>query len=292
MHVFSGIWIPLVTPFRQGRVDHEALRRLVRHYRAARVSGLVACGSTGEASAMEADEQTAALDTVLDAAAGLPVAMGLAGSHCGQLQRRIAALGRRPLAALLVPAPYYVRPSQEGLLRHFLTLADASPWPLIVYDIPYRTGAVIETVTLERLGAHPGIRAVKDCGGSLDKTVALIGRGFDVLAGEDLHVLSTLCLGGSGAIAASAHLRPDLFVALHEAVARQHLAHARALFQALAPVIRLLFAQPNPGPLKALLARQGLIGPELREPFLPADPALARRLFAAADELDRAFPAG
>jgi len=292
MHSFSGIWIPLVTPFRQGRVDHEALRRLVRHYVAARVSGLAVCGSTGEACAMEPEEQTEVLDTVLDACGGLPVVMGLAGSHPGQVLKRLAGLGARPLAGLLAPAPYYVRPSQEGLARHFLALADASPWPLIVYDIPYRTGVAIETATLTRLAAHPRIRAVKDCGGSLDKTLALVERGFDVLAGEDLQMFSTLCLGGSGAIAASAHVRPDLFVAMHEAVARQHLARARQLFQALVPVIRLLFEQPNPGPVKAMLVRQGLIGPELRDPLTPADAALTRRLFAAVDALDRNFPRG
>ena len=169
-------------------------------------------------------------------------------------------------------------------------------WPtprasLALYDIPYRTGAALDTATLLELAAHPNIAAIKDCGGSLEKTVALIADGrLQVLAGEDLQTLSTLCLGGSGIIAAAAHIRPDLFVALYRAVREQRLDQARALFLALAPMIQLAFAEPNPGPVKAQLARQGLLTDELRAPMPAASAALADRLQAAVAELDRAFP--
>ncbi|KDD49081.1 4-hydroxy-tetrahydrodipicolinate synthase [Bordetella bronchiseptica OSU553] len=290
---FQGIWIPLVTPFADGAVDLSALRKLVRDYKAAGVDGLVACGSTGEAAALDEAEQLAVLDAVLEEAGALPVAMGLAGNHQGHVLRRLARLGERPLAGVLAPAPYYVRPSQAGAQAYFRALADASAAPLILYDIPYRTGAQLDTATLLALAEHPNIAAVKDCGGSVDKTLALIAHGgMAVLAGEDLQGLGTLCLGGTGMIAAAAHVRPDLFVAMHRAVRAQQLGQAQRLFLALAPVIRLLFAEPNPAPLKALLASQGRLRNEMRAPMLPAAEALAARLRAELDALDRAFAPG
>lgn len=252
---FRGIWIPLVTPFRHGEVDLAALRRLVRHYRDAGVHGLVACGSTGEAAALDAAEQLLVLDTVVGEADGLPVAMGLSGNHLGQARDRIRQFGQRPLAGVLASAPAYVRPGQDGLRIWFETLADASAVPLVLYDIPYRTGATLETATLLALAAHPNIVAIKDCGGSLDKTVALIADGrLAVMAGEDLQALATLGLGGTGAIVASAHVRPDLHLAMYAAARTGDWDRARGVFHALAPVIRLLYAHPNPGPVKAVLA--------------------------------------
>ncbi|HYG42732.1 MAG TPA: 4-hydroxy-tetrahydrodipicolinate synthase [Bordetella sp.] len=289
--VFQGVWVPLVTPFSGASIDGGALRRLVRHCAAAGVDGLVVCGSTGEAAALDDAEQLAVLDTVLDEAGGLPVVMGLAGNHQGHALQRLAAFGTRPLAGVLVPAPYYVRPGQQGAQAYFHTLADASRVPLVLYDIPYRTGATLDTDTLLALAGHGNIAAVKDCGGSLDKTAALIAHGgLRVMAGEDLHALSTLCLGGSGMIAAAAHIRPDLYVALDRAVRARDLDTARRLFHALAPVIRLVFAEPNPGPLKAWLACQGLLSDALRPPMPPASAALAARLAQAVAALDQAFP--
>lgn len=290
--LFQGVWVPLVTPFSGGHVDGGSLRRLVRHYVAAGVDGLVVCGSTGEAAALDDAEQLAVLDAVLAEAGDLPIVMGLAGNHQGHVLQRLTAFGTRPLAGILAPAPYYVRAGQEGAAAYFRCLADASRFPLVLYDIPYRTGTTLETPTLLALAAHPNIAAIKDCGGSLDKTVAMISDGqMNVLAGEDLQSLSAMCLGATGMIAAAAHLRPDLFVAMHRAVRAQRLDEARSFFHALAPVIQLVFGEPNPGPLKAELARQGLLSNELRLPMLPASAALAARLGAAVDALDRRFPA-
>ncbi|WP_332609501.1 4-hydroxy-tetrahydrodipicolinate synthase [Achromobacter sp. ESBL13] len=289
--VFQGVWVPLVTPFSGGAVDGGALRRLVRHYAAAGVDGLVVCGSTGEAASLDDAEQLAVLDAVLAEAGRLPVIMGLAGNHQGHVLQRLAAFGTRPLAGILAPAPYYVRAGQEGAAAYFRRLADASRFPLVLYDIPYRTGTTLETSTLLSLAAHANVAAIKDCGGSLDKTLALIADGqMNVLAGEDLQTLPVLCLGGSGMIAAAAHVRPDLFVAMYQAVRAQQLDLARRLFHALAPVIRLAFEEPNPGPLKAQLSRQGLLIDELRQPMPAASAALAARLDAAVAGLNRQFP--
>lgn len=289
--LFQGVWVPLVTPFSGGAVDGGALRRLVRHYAAAGVDGLVVCGSTGEAASLDDAEQLAVLDAVLNEAGRLPVVMGLAGNHQGHVMQRLSAFGTRPLAGILAPAPYYVRAGQEGAAAYFRCLADASRFPLVLYDIPYRTGTTLDTATLLSLAAHPNIAAIKDCGGSLAKTLALIADGqMNVLAGEDLQSLSTLCLGGTGMIAAAAHIRPDLFVAMHQAVRAQQLDLARRLFQALVPVIQLAFEEPNPGPLKAQLGRQGLLSEELRLPMPAASAALAARMDAAVAGLNRLYP--
>lgn len=289
--LFQGVWVPLVTPFSGGAVDGGALRRLVRHYAAAGVDGLVVCGSTGEAASLDDAEQLAVLDAVLNEAGRLPVVMGLAGNHQGHVMQRLSAFGTRPLAGILAPAPYYVRAGQAGAAAYFRCLADASRFPLVLYDIPYRTGTTLDTETLLSLAAHPNIAAIKDCGGSLAKTLALIADGqMNVLAGEDLQSLSTLCLGGTGMIAAAAHIRPDLFVAMHQAVRAQQLDLARRLFQALVPVIQLAFEEPNPGPLKAQLGRQGLLSEELRLPMPAASAALAARMDAAVAGLNRQYP--
>jgi 4-hydroxy-tetrahydrodipicolinate synthase len=288
---FSGSWIPLVTPFRDGAVDHAALRRFTVHCVQAGVAGFVACGSTGEAAALDDGEQAAVLATVLAAAHGKPVLMGLAGNHLGRTRERLLRLadvreGAAQAAGFLVPAPYYVRPSQSGLLQWFGTLADASPQPLVVYDIPYRTGVEMALPTLLALAAHPRVRAVKDCAGAPDKTRALIADGrLAVLAGNDGEIFSTLCLGGAGAVAASAMLHPAAWVGLHRALAAQHLHQARAAWQQLAPLIALMFSEPNPAPLKAWLAHTGWMADELRAPMTRCSAPLRAQLIAAAGVL-------
>lgn len=282
MSHFSGIWIPLITPFADdGAVDHTALRRLVKCYAEAGVAGVVALGTTGEPSSLDDDEQEAVLATTLDAARGaLPVVVGISGNNARDVRERVVRLNALPLAGLLVSAPYYVRPSQAGIAAHFEAIADASAHPVIVYDIPGRTGVRIELATLLALAAHPRIQAVKDCAGSLDTTHALILDGrLQVLAGDDIRIFDTLCMGGSGAIAASAHVWPERFVALDRALKAGRLDEGRAHFHALVPLIRALTAESNPAPVKAALALQRLIGSgELRAPMTLASENLRERL--------------
>ena len=296
MSIFSGIWVPLITPFANGEVDHAALRALVRRYADAGIAGLVALGTTGEPAALDDAEQDAVLATILDEARAaahsthgadaraLPVLVGVSGNHTASMKERIEQLNALPIAGVLMAAPYYIRPSQAGIVGHFMALADASDKPVVLYDIPYRTGVRLELDTLLTLAAHPRIEAVKDCAGSLDTTLALIRDGrLQVLTGEDINIFSTLCLGGSGAIAASAHLRPERFVALYRALSAGRLDEGRRIFHELAPLIQALFAEPNPAPVKALLAAQGLIRDELRMPMTRAGSALIERLAALAE---------
>ncbi|GAB3255418.1 4-hydroxy-tetrahydrodipicolinate synthase family protein [Chitinimonas naiadis] len=279
MSVFTGIWIPLITPFADGQVDHAALRSLVADYVAAGVSGFVALGTTGEPSSLDEAEQDAVLATVLAAAAGKPVVAGLAGNNLAALQHRLTYLNTLPLAGLLVPAPYYVRPAQAGIAQFFIGLADASAHPLVIYDIPYRTGVRLEIPTLLTLAGHPNIRAVKDCAGSLETTLALVRDGrLAVLAGEDINMFNTWCLGGQGVIAAAAHLHTADFVAAYQAVQQGRLAEGRERFLRLVPWLQLAFREPNPAPVKCALALQGKIHNELRLPMVPVSDALVATL--------------
>lgn len=280
--------MPLVTPFAANNaVDHAALGRLVEHLVRAGVSGLVVCGSTGEAAALSDEEQLAVLRTVERHAGGLPLVMGVGGSDLAATLKWLhtvtagATQALPTLHGVLVPAPCYIRPAQAGLLHWFHALADASDVPLIVYDIPYRTGIALERDTLLSLANHPNVRAIKDCGGDHGKTQALLRDGrLQVLAGEDLQLFSTLALGGAGAIAASAHVHTQRWVALVAALRAGHLADARALWHPLAPLVESLFSEPNPAPIKALLAKQALGSGVLRPPLTAMSATGLERLLA------------
>jgi 4-hydroxy-tetrahydrodipicolinate synthase len=284
----SGVWIPLVTPFREQRVDHPALAALVRRLARDGVAGFVVCATTGEAPLLSDAERVAVLGTV-KANTSLPLIMGASGSTADEVLRRIDAGMAHAPAAFMVTAPPYLRPSQQALIAFFTTVADASPAPLVVYDIPARTGVRIELGTLLALAAHPRIVALKDCGGRVDQTEALIADGrLQVLCGNDNEWFSTRCLGGAGAIAASAHIRTDLFVAFDAALARGDLQTGRALWRELKPLTVGLFEEPSPAPVKALLAARGECANELRAPMTTASADLTGRLAALLAQLPAA----
>jgi 4-hydroxy-tetrahydrodipicolinate synthase len=279
MSSFQGIWVPVVTPFQDGAIDFAGLHRLVSHLLVKHVAGIMVCTTTGEAASLSRQEQLAVLDAVLRLVPAQRVVMGLAGNNQIELLQFQAEILKRPLAGLLVPAPSYIRPSQAGLEAFFRTVADASSVPIILYDIPYRTGVTFEQATLLNIVAHPRIVAIKDCGGNLGNTLAVLASGeADVLCGEDLQIFNALCLGASGAIAASAHVCTEQLVALWQQVRDNQLAEARATFLGLVPLINTLFMQPNPAPVKAALAMEGLIDSELRAPMQRATEAVLARL--------------
>ena len=288
MSAFQGIWVPLVTPFHNGAIDFVGLRRLVSHLLEKGVDGLVVCGTTGEPAAMGKHEQLAVLDAVLELVPAQRVVMGLAGNNLTELLQFQSEILKRPVAGLLVPAPYYIRPSQAGLEVFFRTVADASSVPLILYDIPYRTGVAFEQSTLLNIVAHERIVAIKDCGGNFSNTLALLDSGqVDVLCGENNQIFNALCLGAKGAIAASAHVHPELFVQLHRQIRDNQLAEGRATFFRLLPLINSLFLEPNPAPVKTALALQGLIGDELRAPMQCSSESMTARLKGVLRTLDR-----
>lgn len=291
MQDFSGIWVPLITPFTDGAIDHAGLRRLVDTLATSGIAGLVVCGSTGEAAALDESEQAAVLRTVLDACRGLPVIVGVSGVTPGSVAARLARLAEFSLAGFLIPPPCYVRPSQRGIEDFYTAIADASATPLVLYDIPARTGVRIETATMLSLAAHPRIRAVKDCSGDPDHAQAIVGDGrLQLLAGDDHRMFSTMCQGGVGAIAASAHVRPELFVALHRHIDANDLHAAARLWRSLWPLTKVLFDEPSPGPVKAALAHRLGLRDELRAPMSCASAACTRRVVDTIHGIDGRWP--
>lgn len=273
---FSGLWLPLITPFTgdHNAVDHAALKRLLAHYRNSGIAGYVVCGSTGEAAALSKQEQWAVLDTVLQHADGLPVVMGFSGYNQAEALAFVQHANGLPLAGLLIAAPHYIRPSQDGVLHWFESLADASNLPLVLYDIPYRTGVSMTLATLRRLAQHPMIQAIKDCGGDAAKTQQLIADGqLQVLAGEDIHILPSVASGARGAISASAHLCTAEFAQVISLLQAHKPSEARSLWAPLVPLIGALFSEPNPAGIKSALAQMGLLENRLRAPMLPAQKA-------------------
>ncbi|MYM70071.1 4-hydroxy-tetrahydrodipicolinate synthase [Pseudoduganella sp. FT55W] len=283
-----GIWVPLVTPMQHGELDLACLQRLADRVIGDGAHGLVVCGTTGEAPQLDLAEQSAALAAVLEVAhKRCPVLMGIGGSDTFAAASRVLEFDDADLAGYLVSTPAYVRPSQEGLLRHFETIADATSRPIVLYNVPARTGVNLELATALRLARRPQFAAIKEAGGSLRQMLDLVQQTpLAMLCGDDVLLFSALCGGGHGAISASAHIRTDLYVQLYDLVRAQRLREARALAAALLPMMQLLFSEPNPAPLKAALSMQGLLRDELRLPMVPATLACKEKLAAALEALD------
>lgn len=283
---FEGIWVPIITPFSDGQVDHPALAKLAGHLAAGGVAGLVVGATTGEGALLLPGEQEAIFATLRQAVPQLPLLLGV--SH-GSTQ--LAAEQARRLSALapegfLVTPPVYVRPSQEGVRRHFEAIVEAADRQLLIYNIPYRCGVTVEVETIAALARDPRIVGIKECGGSIERLARLIQETpLRVFSGEDHLNFPALCLGGHGTIAASAHLRPELHVRMFECCRQGRLAEARDLAAALQALVHDLFAEPNPAPLKSILASQGWCANELRLPFVPASADLAERLLQHWEQL-------
>ena len=278
---FEGIWLPIVTPFRDGRLDLAAAPGLVEHYLAAGIHGFIVCGTTGEPATLSEEEQLAWLDAVLAAVGGRrPVTMGLTSNDTRDALRQLAPIAERPIAGLLSAAPYYTRPSQEGIQAHFRALAGATDKPVILYNVPYRTGVNMELATVQALGELPNVVAIKESGGGdMFQLMDFIHQTrLQVLSGEDHLIFTGLCLGATGAISAAAHVRPELYVGLYEDFRAGHLAAAREKSWQALPLVRALFGEASPGPIKAVLAGQGLIREELRLPLVPVSDACRTRL--------------
>ncbi|GAB6042245.1 4-hydroxy-tetrahydrodipicolinate synthase [Endothiovibrio diazotrophicus] len=289
--IFQGIWVPIVTPFRDGEIDHPALARLARHLAAHGIAGLVAGATTGEGALLRPGEQAALFATLREAVPSLPLVVGLSEpSTEGAVARARELAALRP-AGLMATAPTYVRPGQAGIRCHFEALAEAFDGPLLVYNIPYRSGVNVELETLQALARDPRVAGVKECGGSVERMLRLVHETpLRILSGDDHQNFAALCLGAHGTIAASAHLLPQWHVRLFELLRTGRLEEARRIAVALRPLIADLFAEPNPAPLKAWLAQQGWCTPEVRLPFVPASEGLAERLRAGWAALESVDP--
>jgi len=281
-----GLWLPLVTPFRNGCLDEMSLRRLVRHYAAQAVDGFILAATSGEGMTLRDAELERLVAIVRDEmAAGrrtIPICLGLSGADTSRLKDRLDETADWPIGGYLIASPYYVRPSQRGLLAHFETLAEHAAWPLALYNIPYRCGVNITNQTLLRLAEHTNIVGLKDCGASREQSVALLRdrpQGFRVLTGEDANYHEALCDGADGGIVLSAHVETAAFAAVHAELKRGNHDAAQARWQEVAELTRLLIAEPSPAPAKYWLWRTGLIdSPEVRLPMVEVSSELAAQL--------------
>ncbi len=279
----SGIWLPLVTPFRDGALDEASLARLAAHFDESPIDGFVLAATTGEGLTLDDAETRRLVDIVATTLVRRrPLYLGLCGSDTRKMTTRLAAMADWPVEGYLIACPYYTRPSQQGLLQHFTTLARHTEKRIALYNIPYRTGVNLENETLFRLAELPNIVGVKDCCADTAQSVDLLrGRppGFAVLTGEHALFRDALAHGIDGGVLASAHIGPAAFAAVRDAALAGDSGGALACWSELVDVVRLLFAEPNPAPIKHWLWRMGLItSPELRLPMTGVSPALAGRL--------------
>ncbi|HEX4570566.1 MAG TPA: 4-hydroxy-tetrahydrodipicolinate synthase [Dongiaceae bacterium] len=282
----SGIWLPLVTPFREGRLDERSLLRLLRHYLGQPVDGLILAATTGEGLTLdEAETERLAALAAAEVAGRIPLYLGLSGSDTRKLAKTLAQRAAWPVEGYLIACPYYLRPSQEGLYRHFAALAEATDRPILIYNIPYRTGVNMTNETLLRLAELPNIIGLKDCAADAAQSAELLRRkpaGFSVLTGEDAQFHAALAQGADGGILAAAHLRTEGFARLRAQLLAGNNAAAREIWHGLIDLVRLLFAEPSPAPVKFCLWQQGLIAsPDVRLPMTEVTTALAARLSTA-----------
>jgi 4-hydroxy-tetrahydrodipicolinate synthase len=273
---FTGIWLPMITPMRHGEVDYDAAARLAAHYRRAGARGLVLFGSTGEGNLVRTAEKIAMVQAIQAADTALPIVIGAGGVDTRQVCDGIRRLDRLDVAGYLVPPPYYVRPSAEGIAWHYHQVAIATVRPVILYNVPKRTGVAMSVGTLAALTQHPQFAGVKECNPAMLDTLA--AHAVPTLCGEDNAFLDHALRGGDSAIPVVGHLYPARLAAVMRLAHAGQAEAARRLFDPLRPLIRLLFEESSPAPLKALLARQGWIADELRLPMTSASRALAARL--------------
>jgi 4-hydroxy-tetrahydrodipicolinate synthase len=283
MVMITGVWVPLVTPFKNGAVDLASYRRLIEHYIGKGVSGLFPLGTTGEGPTIDDDEEDAIVAETVDAVAGrVPVFVGIGGNATAKVIKTIKRLDRLEFSGIVSVCPYYNQPTQAGMREHFTAVAEATERQILIYNIPYRTSVNLTNETLLRLAELPNIVGVKDSSGSITQSLDLMASrpaGFSVLTGEDALFFPQLCSGADGGILASAHVATDRFVNIaHHVAANDHLG-ARAIWQPLQRFIPRLFEEANPMPIKHCLWRQGLIAsPECRLPLTSVSVELGRIL--------------
>jgi 4-hydroxy-tetrahydrodipicolinate synthase len=290
-----GLWLPLVTPFCDGVVDEVSLRRLVRHYAALPIDGLILAATSGEGLTLGMAELewivAVTRETLTEAKRYLPICLGLAGSHTRKLCHTLDETAGWPIDGYLISSPYYSRPSQRGLLQHFTVLADHASWPVVLYNIPYRAAVTLETDTLLDLASHPNIVGMKDCGANRAQSIDLLRQrpaGFRILTGEDALYFEALSDGADGAILLSAHIETPTFAEIGRLFREGQIEDARERWDSVCMLPRLLFAEPSPAPAKYWLSRTGLIeSAEVRLPMVEVSRELASQLDA---EIARRLP--
>lgn len=286
---FTGSGVALVTPFDDRGVHEATLRALVRFHHAEGTDALIVCGSTGEAATMSPDEQRRATEIVLDENRGrLPVIVGCGGSDTAAVARLAIQARQAGADALLLSAPPYNKPPQAGLIAHFRHVIDAADLPAVIYNVPGRTSVNILPATLATLAEDERVIAVKEASGDISQiaeVARLVGHRIALWSGNDDQIVPLLALGGTGVISVLANVAPRATSRMVKAWLDGNHDEARTLQLQYLPLVRALFAEPNPIPVKAAVAWLGFdVGP-LRLPLVETDSAHRSALLAALEDV-------
>lgn len=285
---FSGSGVALVTPFDEQGVNESALRALVRFHHREGTDALIVCGSTGEAATMSPEEQRRAIEVVVEENAGkLPVIAGCGGSDTAVVARLAVQAREAGADALLVSAPPYNKPTQRGLVAHYRAILDAADLPLIVYNVPGRCGVNVLPPTIAELAEDERVIGVKEACGDITQVAELsrvVGDRLAIWSGNDDQVVPILALGGAGVISVLANVAPAAVQRMVEAYLGGDVATSRSLQLHYLPLIRALFAEPNPIPVKAAVEWLGFEVGAPRLPLQPPEPTVRERLIGALEE--------
>ena len=284
-HALSGSIVALVTPFRNGRVDESKLRELVEFQVSHGTDGIVPCGTTGESPTLDHDEHRRVVEIVVEAVARrIPVIAGTGSYSTAEAIRLTTFAERAGATAALVVNPYYNKPTQEGLYRHFRAVAESVSIPIVVYNIQSRTAINVDTDTMARLARDcRNVVGVKEASGSLDQMTAVVaacGPDFSVLSGDDSLTLPLLAVGGRGVISVVANILPRENAEMVHAALDGDFKRARELHHRLFPLYRASFMETNPIPIKEAMAMAGMLEPEFRLPMCRMSDANRERLRA------------
>jgi 4-hydroxy-tetrahydrodipicolinate synthase len=280
--MFSGAFTAIVTPFKDGRVDEQALKRLIRFGIDGGMSGFVPCGTTGESPTLSHEEHNRVVELTVNEVAGQVKVIAGTGSNSTEeaisLSRHAEKVGAD---AVLLVNPYYNRPTQEGLYQHFKTVAAAVNIPVVLYNIPGRTAVNVENSTMERLSRIPNIVGVKEASGNIlqmSEVIRLCGTDFDVLSGDDQMTFPLMCLGGKGVVSVVTNLVPARMSALVKHMLSGEVQAGRSMHFELFELCQAMFIETNPIPVKAALGLMGKITPEYRLPLCPPSPVSMEKL--------------
>src|SRR5262245_22889134 len=257
--LFDGVAVALITPYRRGAVDERALARIAEHLVEKGIRALYPCGCTGEATSLTREERSRVISTVVEAVRGRAAVVAGTGTATTpetiELSREAIRLGAD---GVMVITPYSCRPTQDGLLAHYRAVADAIDHPVVLYNVPSRTGVFITPETVARLAEHPRIAAIKEASGSVDQTSAIRTKcDIAVLAGDDAIYLPLLALGARGVVSVAGHVVPSEFVSMHKHFKAGRTGEAEAVHKRLYPLFRALFLETNPAPVKHAMERLG-----------------------------------
>lgn len=280
--MFEGSMVAIVTPFKNGRVDEKALRALIEFQIAGGTGGIVPCGTTGESATLSHAEHDEVIGIAVDACKGrVKVLAGTGSNSTWEAVELTQSAEKAGADGALLITPYYNKPSQDGLCRHFSTLAGETGLPIILYNVPSRTSVNMLPPTVERLAKINNIVGIKEASGSLQQITDIIarcGKDFEVISGDDPLLWPILAIGGKGVISVTANVLPDKVSELCQAAAKGDVERARALHYELMEINDALFMETNPVPVKTALALMGKIDDDLRSPLAPLVPENLEKL--------------